>query len=168
MIKVLPRNILRFVFLVLLQVLILNNIQLSGFINPYLYVLFILLLPFETPKWALLVIAFLLGLSIDAFTDTIGMHASATVLMAFFRPYVLNIISPRDGYDAGTFPRLYYFGFTWFLKYSVILILIHHFCLFYLEVFRLSDFFFTLWKIILSSFFSLILIIISQYIMVRK
>jgi len=168
MIKVLPRNILRFVFLVLLQVLILNNIQLSGFINPYLYVLFILLLPFETPKWALLVIAFLLGLSIDAFTDTLGMHASATVLMAFFRPYVLNIISPRDGYDAGTFPRLYYFGFTWFLKYSVILILIHHFCLFYLEVFRLSDFFFTLWKIILSSFFSLILIIISQYIMVRK
>lgn len=168
MIKVLPRNIFRFVFLVLLQVLVLNNIQLSGFINPYMYVLFILLLPFETPKWVLLVVAFLLGLSIDAFTDTLGMHASATVLMAFFRPYVLNLFAPRDGYEPGTFPRLYYYGFSWFLRYALILILIHHFFLFYIEVFRFTGFFITLWKIILSTFFSLLLVVFSQYLMIRK
>ena len=59
------KNIIRFVVLVFIQVAILNNIQISGFINPYMYVLFILLLPFETPNWILLVLSFFLGLSID-------------------------------------------------------------------------------------------------------
>ena len=76
------KNIIRFVVLVFIQVAILNNIQISGFINPYMYVLFILLLPFETPNWILLVLSFFLGLSIDIFSNTLGMHASASVFMA--------------------------------------------------------------------------------------
>ena len=67
-----PKNLIRFVVLVLIQVMILNNIQVSGFINPYMYVLFILLLPFETPNWLLLLLSFFLGLSVDVAAITKG------------------------------------------------------------------------------------------------
>ncbi|MBN2349252.1 MAG: rod shape-determining protein MreD [Bacteroidales bacterium] len=168
MIKVFPRNILRFLVLVLIQVLIFNNIQFSGYINPYVYLLFILLLPFETPGWLLLLSAFLLGFTVDIFSETLGMHTIATVFMAFIRPYVLQILAPRDGYESGTYPRIYYYGFLWFLKYTVILILAHHFVLFYLEIFRFSDFFRTFLRVILSSSFSVFFIVMSQYIVFRK
>lgn len=163
MIKLLPRYILSFVLLVFLQVFILNNIQFSGYINPYIYILFILILPFETPKWLLLVLAFILGITIDLFSGTLGMHSSATVIMAFVRPYVLKVISPRDGYESETLPQLRYYGVNWFLKYSVILVFIHHLFLFYIEVFRFSHFFTTFVRVILSSIFTIILVLISQY-----
>ena len=168
MMKVLPRNILRFVVLILVQVLILNNIQFSGFVNPFIYVLFILLLPFETPNWMLLIIAFFLGFSVDLFSHTPGMHASATVFMAFIRPYILQGFAPRDGYEAGTYPRLYYYGFSWFLRYAGILVFIHHIFLFFIEAFKFDDFFSTLSRAILSTIFSLILIVISQFFMYKK
>ncbi|MCB2194486.1 MAG: rod shape-determining protein MreD [Bacteroidetes bacterium] len=163
MIKLLPRYILSFVLLVFLQVFILNNIQFSGYINPYIYILFILILPFETPKWLLLVLAFILGITIDLFSGTLGMHSSATVIMAFVRPYVLKVISPRDGYESETLPQLRYYGVNWFLKYSVILVFIHHLFLFYIEVFRFSHFFTTFVRVILSSIFTILLVLISQY-----
>ncbi|MFO7924471.1 MAG: rod shape-determining protein MreD [Bacteroidales bacterium] len=168
MIKVLPRNILRIIVLVFIQVFIMNNIQLSGFVNPYFYVLFVLLLPFETPGWLLLSLAFALGLTIDIFSNTPGLHASATLFMAFLRPLVLDYFAPRDGYVPNTFPRIYYYGFGWFFQYSAILILGHHFFLFYIEVFRLSDFFLTFWRAILSSVFTIFLVVISQYFIYRK
>ncbi len=168
MIKLLGRNIVRFVILVLVQILVLNNIQISGYIIPYFYVLFILLMPFETPNWLLLITAFALGIVVDLFTQTPGLHASATVFMAFLRPWVLQMSAPRDGYETGTFPRLYYFGFQWFLRYTVILVFAHHFVLFYMEVFRFSDFFSTLLRVLLSSLFSVILIMLSQYFIYRK
>jgi rod shape-determining protein MreD len=168
MIKLAGRNIIRFVVLVLLQVLILNNIQINGYIVPYFYVLFILLMPFETPGWLLLLVAFALGLSVDLFTNTYGMHAAATVFMAFLRPYILEMSSPRDGYEPGTLPRLHYYGFRWFLQYTVILVLGHHLVLFYLEVFRFAEFFSTLLRVLLSSVFSITLIILSQYFIYRK
>ncbi len=168
MIKVLPRNIFRFVLLVLVQVFIFNNIQFSGYINPYVYVLFILLLPFETPGWLLLTLAFLLGFSIDILSGTLGMHTAATVFMAFLRPFVLQVFSPRDGYEAGTYPRVHYYGFNWFLKYAAILILAHHLVLFYMEIFRFSDFFSTFLRVILSTVFSLTLVMLSQYIIYRE
>lgn len=168
MIKHLGRNIIRFIVLVLVQILVFNNIQFSGYIVPYIYILFILLLPFETPRWLLLLAAFTLGISVDLFTQTPGMHAAASVLMAFLRPWVLEMSAPRDGYEPGTYPRLYYYGFQWFLRYTVILVLAHHLVLFYIEVFRFSEFFSTLLRVLLSSLFSIILIILSQYFIFRK
>ncbi len=159
---------LRFVLLVFFQVLVLNNIQLGGYINPYLYILFILLLPFETPPWMLLLTGFLLGLTIDLFVHTPGVHTIATLFMAFSRPYVLDLFAPREGYETGTFPRLYYYGLEWFLKYTLILVFAHHLVLFYVEVFRFSDFFSTFLRVILSTFFSTILVVISQYFVFRK
>jgi len=86
-------NIVRFFFLILLQVLILNHINLGGYINPYFYVYFILLMPFSIPGWMLLIVSFFLGWGIDIFTNTIGLNAAACVLMAFFRPFVISAIS---------------------------------------------------------------------------
>jgi len=160
--------ILRFIFLVLLQVLILNNIQLGGYINPYLYLLFVLMLPFETPKIALLFIGFFLGLLIDMFSNTMGMHAAATVFATFIRVYILNFISPRGGYEFGSRPSIQDMGLIWFLTYAGILIFFHHLLLFYIEVFRLNEFFTVLYRVILSSTFTLALVVISQFLIYGK
>ena len=163
MINEVAKNSLRFIFLVLFQVLILNNIQLSGYLNPFLYVLFILMLPFQSPDWLVLILSFVLGISIDMFADTGGLHAVACVLMAFIRRPVLKLVSPRDGYDTGQKPTLQQFGFGWFFSYAGILIFVHHLTLFFMETFSFSEFFSTLFRAILSSLFTLMLIFISQF-----
>jgi hypothetical protein len=168
MIRELYRNIGNFIFLVLLQVLVLNNIEFSGFVNPYLYVLFILLLPFDTPKWLLLIVSFLLGISIDLFSNTLGMHAFACLAIAFIRPYLLEVIAPRDGYEAGLRPDKSSLGWEWMIKYSVIMVVIHHFILFYIETFKFQLFFSTFLRVILSSIFTIILIILSQLITQKR
>lgn len=162
------KNIARFILLVLIQVLIVKNFELGRFINPFVYVLFILMLPFDTPKWLLLVSAFFLGVSIDMFYDTAGMHAAATVFMAYARPGVLSIFLPRGGYENGTQPTIEYLGLPWFLSYAGVLIFLHHLALFYIEVFRTSEFLSTLTRVIISSVFTLLLVVISQYLFHRK
>ena len=157
------KNIGRFIFLILFQVLILNNIQLSGYINPYFYIYFILLLPFETPRWLLMLSAFLLGISLDAFTNTFGLNATACVLMAFVRPFVITTISTGTEFMIGHSPSLKNQGIKWFTYYSIILVLVHHFALFYLEIFRFTEFFQTLLRVLLSSLFTMIIIFIAEY-----
>lgn len=156
------------VIVVLVQVLLLNHIQISGFINPYLYILFILALPFNTPKYLLLILGFLLGLNIDIFSNTIGIHAAATTFLAFIRPSVVNLISSRDVLETSSIPRIRELGLNWYLRYAIILVLIHHFFLFYIEVFTFHGFFYTLLRALLSSFFTLVLIILSQYITYKE
>lgn len=162
------KNIIRFFVFILIQVFILNNIRLGGYINPYLYVYFILLLPFETPKWLLLISAFLLGLGVDYFSDTMGMHAASSVLMAFSRPLVLSLISSKREYEQGITPSISDLGFRWFFSYSLILVLIHHLLYFYLEVFRLSEFFTTLYRAFISIVFTVLLVILTQVIFHKK
>ena len=168
MIDRLPRNIIRFLALFLVQVLIFNNIEIGGYINPYIYILFIILLPFETPAWITLSLAFLMGLLVDIFSETLGMHTSATVFMAFLRPYILSYFAPRDGYESGSYPRIFYYGLPWFIKYATLMVFTHHLFLFYVEMFKFQDFFATLLRVILSTLFSSILIVISQYFVFRK
>lgn len=168
MINEIIRNIIRFIVLVLAQVLIIKNIELGRFINPFIYVLFIIVLPFETPKWLLLILSFFLGLSIDMFYDTAGMHAAACVFMAYIRPGILKLFSPRDGYESGTQPTIQYLGVPWFLSYAGILIVLHHLVLFYLEMFRFSEFFSTFFRVIVSTIFTLLLVVVSQYLFNRK
>ncbi len=158
-------NVIRFFFLVFLQVLILNNINLGGYINPYFYIYFILLLPFGAPRWLLLISAFILGLSIDIFTNTIGLNAAACVVMAFFRPFVISAISTGPESLIGDTPSLRNQGIKWFLYYSIILVLIHHSALFYLEIFRFSEFTVTFIRVLLSSAFTMVLVLISEYLL---
>ena len=156
-------NIIRFIFLVLLQVLVLNNIRLIGYVNPFLYVLFILMLPFNTPNWLVLILGFILGISVDMFSDTNGIHAASSVIMAYMRPLILKLISPSDGYNMSLSPTMQYLGLYWFLSYSGILIFFHHLVLFYMEIFRFGEFFFTFFHATLSSLFTLILVFVSQF-----
>ncbi len=152
-----------FILLILVQVLLFNNIQFSGYINPYVYIMFILLLPIEIPAWLLLILSFGTGLTMDIFSGSPGMHSSATVLAGFVRPYILRVIAPRDGYEAGSDPSMLTYGFRWFFIYTVLMVLVHHTALFYLEVFRLTEFFRTLGRVLLSSLFSITFILLIEY-----
>lgn len=163
MINSILRYALIFVLLFLLQVLLFNNINFGGYINPYIYIMFIMLLPVEIPGWLLLIISFFTGLFIDFVSGTTGMNAGATVAAGFVRPYILQIISPRDGYEPGTTPSMLIYGFRWFLIYCLLIVSLHHFVLFFLEVFRFADFFRTLLRIILSSVFTASFILLIEY-----
>ncbi len=163
MINSLLRYGIVFIVLIMLQLLVMNNIQFSGYVNPYIYVMVILLIPVEIAAWILLIIAFLTGFLIDIFSGTPGLHASATVLAGFVRPFVLRIIAPRDGYESGQSPSMLTYGFRWYLLYAGIIILIHHTALFYLEVFRFAEFFRTLIRVLLSSLFSVTFILFAEY-----
>ncbi len=154
---------IRFVVLVILQVLVLNHIQFSGFVNPYPYILFILLLPFQIHPSLLLLLSAAMGLCIDIFSFTPGMHTSAAVLLGFARPFVLQFLAPHDGYEGLRFPGIRPFGFRWFLKYALLATLLHHTFLFFVEAFEFANFFHTLFRILLSSFFTVLLVILAEY-----
>ncbi len=154
--------VLRFLILIAVQVIVLNNIRLGGYVNPYMYVLFIMLLPVRIPKTLLLVLSFATGLTIDVFSNTLGMHAAATVFLGFVRPGILRAIAPRDGYEADASPSLK-LGVGWFFLYTLLAVLLHHFVLFYVEVFRFTEFFSTLMRVVLSSCVTIVFIIISQF-----
>jgi rod shape-determining protein MreD len=157
-----PKIILRFILLVILQVFILDNIGINGYVNPYVYVLFILLLPMETPNWLLLILGFITGFTIDVFTQTLGMHLSATIFLAYCRPLALKLLSPRGGYDFGLNPNLQQMGINWFVTYAAMLIFAHHLFLFFVESLTFAGFFSTLFRSVLSSIFSLIIVVIFQ------
>jgi rod shape-determining protein MreD len=152
-----------FILLILSQVLLFSNIQFSGYINPYVYVMFILLLPIEIPSWLLLILSFAIGLIMDFFSGSPGMHSSASLLAGFVRPYVLRSVSPRDGYEPNSDPSMITYGFRWFLMYTLLIVLVHHTALFYLEVFRFTDFFRTMLRVLLSSFFTIVFIILIEF-----
>lgn len=153
----------RFVLLVLLQVLIFNNLDLGGYVNPFPYIYLLLVLPIATGRIQTLFIGFFLGLTIDVFSDTGGMHAAASTLIAFYRPLYLKAQAPREGYDLGAVPDVRTFGIAWFIPYAVLLVVLHHLVLFYLEVFRFSEFFHTLFKTVLSSLLTLFFVFMAEY-----
>lgn len=151
------QNIFRFILLVLIQVLVLNNIQFLGYINPYLYILFILALPVQMPRWLTLILAFILGLTIDIFSNTPGTHAFATVLIAFLRNGIIKLFTSIEEGNSPT-PSFYTFGVSAYIKYVVLLVFIHHTTLFVLEAFSFANLWILLAKIILSSLVTLLLI----------
>ncbi len=168
MLNSLIKNTGLFVLFLVIQLFLMNNIQFSGYVNPYIYILFIILLPFDIPTWLLLILAFISGLIVDLFSGTPGLHTSASVMAAFMRPYVLSLVAPRDGYELGGSPGIKVYGFRWFLLYVSIIVLIHHFTLFYIEVFSFSYFFRTLARVIVSSLFSIVFIMIIQALLIRR
>lgn len=161
-------NALRFVALVLLQVLIVRNINLGTYFVMFPYVLFILALPFETNRLLIVGLSFMLGLSIDMFYSTPGLHASTCTTMGFARYYVLKFVAPRDGYDVVVQPTIEDMGLEWFIKYAGVLILIHHFLFFYLEVFRFDEFFRTLLRVFLSTIGTFLLVYLIQFLFYSK
>ena len=143
-------NILRFIGLVLLQVLVIDNIRLGYYIHPCVYILFILLMPFNTPKWKLLINGFLIGMTIDLFCGTPGLNAAATVFMAFLRPVVINGMTRRKDINENDEPSLNNMGVSWFLIYASLLLLAHNLLLFLLELFSFKLFHIIIIQTILS------------------
>lgn len=158
---------LMFLGLVLIQVLFLNQVQFSGFVNPYIYILFIFLLPVNAPRYALLLLAFLMGLTIDVFSNSLGMHAFASVLIAYLRPLVIRVVSSREE-DISEYPGLKQNKVGWFLGYITLLTIIHHMALFFLEVFSFQDFSITLLRSMASVIFSVFIIVLSQLLVFRE
>ncbi len=152
------KNILRFILLILAQVVIFNHINFLGFINPYPYVLFILLFPIGNNRALLILSSFLLGITIDMFSNSGGMHAAASLVMAYSRPWVLRSVF-GVAYEYNTI-RIANTSFTERFIYITILILIHHFVLFLLETFNVSDILYILKKTLFSGIFTLILSLI--------
>lgn len=152
--------------LVFIQVLILNNINFLGYINPYLYILFILLYPFNGNQSLFLILSFLLGFSIDLFEDSGGVHAAACVVIAFIRPNLLRF-SFGISYDHQNL-RLSTTPFGARLSYIFISVIIHHFILFFLEMFSLSHIIIVLQKTLFSGIFSVVMIILSLIVFSKK
>lgn len=132
-------NVLRFITLVLIQVLILKNINIGGsnfnYINIIIYPLFLILLPLRTPHSVLVLLGFLIGIFVDAFYDTYGVHASASVFLGFVRPYVLQVFSPKGGYNLNFSPTKNRFGLNWFLGYGSTMLFLHLFFYFSVDAF---------------------------------
>jgi rod shape-determining protein MreD len=132
--------------------------NLGGYINPYVYVLFILLLPVQFNKSALLFLAFLTGLTIDFFGNTLGLHAASTVLLAYARPGILRLFFKNLEFFADEEPSISKLKLGGFLKYTLVLVLIHHTALFFLEVFSFHGFLSTISRIGLSTLISTLMI----------
>ena len=161
-------QIIRFVVLVLLQVLVINHIRLGGYVHPYIYLIFIMLLPFNTPKWQLLVLGFVLGLTVDLFTGTPGLQAGATTLVAFCRPSIIKLVTGNQKFENITEPNLGQLGGIWFLRYVLCMVLIHHFALFLLESFSFRLIGQVLLRLLLSVPVSVFLIMMILYIFKRE
>lgn len=166
MIQILLQNIARFVVLVLVQVLILNNIQFLGFVNPYIYVLFILSLPIKNKAWSTLILSFVLGITIDVFSNTLGLHAFACVLIAFLRAPLIKLFCSLEE-NVNFTPSLSTFGIAAYIKYIVVLILIHHFTLYYMEIFTLAHFWVTMYRALISSAITISIILGIQLLNMR-
>ncbi len=161
-------QIIRFVVLVLFQVLVINHIRLGGYVHPHIYLIFIMLLPFNTPKWQLLVLGFVLGLSIDLFTGTPGLHAGATTLMAFCRPSIIKLVSGNLKFENIQEPSLGQIDGMWMFRYVLCMVFVHHFALFFLESFSFHLIGQVLLRILLSVPVSIFLIMMILYIFKRE
>ena len=166
----LVKNIIRFVLLILVQVYVLYQIHLHKMVTPYLYFIFILWLPFNMNRSMQLLIAFALGFTLDSFRHNPGFHSAACVLIAYFRPFLVNLLIPQEGadgnYDEPSIKSMG--GFLPYFIYVTVLTIIHHGWLFLLEAWQFGNIWYFIVKTLLSTAISLILIIITELLFVRK
>ncbi len=154
-------NIFRFILLLLVQIIIFNNMNFLGYISPFPYVLFIILYPVNGNKYGLLLASFLLGITLDIFSNSGGIHAAASIVLAYYRPYIFKF-SFGVSYEYQTV-KLNDVLTPERFSFILISVLIHHIILFILETFQISFFWDTLVRIILSTVFTIIICIIIIY-----
>ena len=164
------RNIVRFAFFILLQVYILNKIpHLHRYITPYLYYLFLLWLPFSVSRQWLLVIGFLTGITLDYFMMTPGLHAAACVLIAYIRPFVISVLTPRDSSDFNyREPSPQAMQWTPYAIYVFVLTLLHHGYLLFLEWLSFGSFLDFLIRIVTTTGISMLLVLTAELLFPRR
>ncbi|MFC0263873.1 rod shape-determining protein MreD [Fontibacter flavus] len=150
------------------QVLLLKNMVLFGSAFCFLYLLYLLLLPVESKTVPTLLIAFGMGMVVDLFYDTLGVHTASILVIAFIRKFWLNVLTPTGGYDENLQPSMLNMGFGWFVTYSLPLIVLHHSLFFYIESLGTNLFLPVVQKIIASAIFVFIMSIIVQLLFYRR
>jgi hypothetical protein len=166
----LVKNILRLAIFTLVQVYVLDKIpHLHRFIVPYLYYIFILWLPFYMPRLGLLALGFLCGLLLDYFKMTPGLHTAACVLVAYARPFIINLLIPKESTEFNYHepsPR----GMGWgpYMMYAFILTLLHHSYLTVLEWLQFGTFLQLLIKIAATTAISMLLIFTVELLFPRQ
>lgn len=152
-----------FIVLVLVQALLLNNICLFGLATPFVYIYYLLAMDKDVDRNALMATAFLLGLAVDMFSNTPGVNAGASVLVAFLRPGLLRLFSPRDEYENFE-PGIYTLGIWAFVRYATIATLLHHTVLFLLEAFSLANIGYLSLRILCSTLLTMMLIMAIEFV----
>ena len=160
--------IFRFLIFVFLQVFIFNQLEITPYVHIVVSPLYIMLLPFDVSVIRLLFISFILGLCIDALSNTFGLHASALVFMAYLRPFVFRWFAPRDGYDSIKNPSIFDMGNKWFIFTFGSLLIFHHLWFFTMESFSLSEILLILQKTLPSTLLSFIVCVILQTLLLKK
>jgi len=156
--------ITNFLVFITLQVLVFKNFVLFDVGFSFVYLIFLLLLPLEIGFLAVMLLGFGTGLIVDIFYNTLGIHASASVLLTFLRPFWAKVITPRSGnYEVNVLPTVQAYGASWFITYALPLLFAHHAVFFFLEAGGFQLIGTTLLKILTSSFFSLVFIVSIQY-----
>ena len=160
-------NILRFIGLILIQVTILNRINFGGFINPQIYVLYVILFPYYNKhKGYFLLSSFFLGISIDFFMNSGGINAFSLTLIAFFRQNIFNmIIGKQDKYENMTFHEI---PIAKAITYIIILTFIHATSIFWLENFSFDQLGTMFVRILLSTIYSTVIIYLSLSLFLKK
>ncbi|MDP4264460.1 MAG: rod shape-determining protein MreD [Bacteroidota bacterium] len=164
------RNIIRFFLFILLQVYLLNKIPpLHQYINPYIYYLFILWLPFNISRANLMFIGFFTGIVLDYFMMTPGIHAAPCVLIAYLRPFVIGILTPKEASEFNyREPSPKAMGWTPYLVYTLILTLFHHGYMVLLEWLSFGSILHFIIKVIATTGISMLLIITTELLFPRK
>lgn len=160
-------NILRWVILLFVQIFLLRNLNFYNLSTPFIYVLFLLALPFGIPNLVLFILAFVTGLTLDSFYDTLGVHTSACVVLAFVRILFISVSVNREAFDEPE-PSLGNMGFKWFSIYATLCIFFHHLVLFFLEAFKFTELLYTLARCLTSFLFSLIAILLVEFIFYNR
>ena len=162
--QLLPQ-ILNFFAYILIQIIVVRNLVLFDVAFCYVYIAFILLLPIEIGVVTAMLFGFVSGLLVDVFYNTFGIHAAACVFIMFIRQRWLTFLTPRGGYDIGIASTPQALGLRWFVTYAFPLILIHHALIFFIEVADFQLFSFTLAKVLASAIFTLLMMVVIQYIL---
>ena len=158
------RNIGRFLLVMLLQILVFNNLYLGGYINLFVYLVFLLMLPTTMGRIPMLLVAFGTGLCIDLFCNVMGLHASAAVVLVMCRILFGNkILTKGEQIEIDT-PTIYTVSVSQYTWYLVLLTLIYSFVYFTLEIFSFSDFFKIMLLTLLSTIGTSLVILLYQLI----
>jgi len=155
-------NIFRWIALLFLQIFLLRNTSYYNLSTPFVYPLFLLVLPFGIPNILLFVFAFFTGLTVDAFYDTLGVHTSACVALALVRVIFISVSVNKDALDNPE-PSLGNMGLKWFVLYALLCLFFHHLAVFFLEAFKFSEFVYTLTRALLSVMLSLLAILLLEF-----
>ena len=164
------KNIIRFILFIVIQVYVFNKVPpVHQFVKPYIYFLFILWLPFNMNRAGLMLLAFIFGLTFDYFSGTPGLHTAPCVLIAYLRPFLLNLLIPQETTQLSfAEPSAKSMGWGSYATYVVILTFMHMALLVFIEWMEFGDFLFFIGKVTAATALSLVLIFIAEMLFPRK